>query len=90
MTFFTLVKIFFLGTILQIALVLILSLIGLHFAIYSPWFEIGEWLLPSKGPGSHAMGGVGGLLFCAVAFVVYSGLLGYALDRVMSGLRDNS
>jgi len=91
MTFFALVKIFFLGTILEIALVPILSLIGLHFAIYSPWFEIGELLLPSKGAGSHAMGGTGGLLFCAIGFVVYSGLLGYALDRfIMSGLSEKS
>jgi hypothetical protein len=91
MIFFTLIKILFLGAILQIALVLVLSLVGLGFAIYRPWFEIGEWLLPSRGPGGHAMGGIGGLLFCAIGFGVYAGLLGYALDRfVMSRLRDNS
>ena len=83
MMFFTLVKILFFGAILQIAFVLLLSLIGLHFAIYSPWFAIGEWLLPSKGAASHAMGGIGGLLFCAVGFAVYAGLLGYALNRYL-------
>jgi hypothetical protein len=90
MIFFTLIKILFLGAMLQIAFVLVLSLVGLQFAIYGPWFEIGEWLLPSRGPGSHAMGGVGGLLFCAIAFAVYAGLLGYALDRfIMSRLRES-
>lgn len=38
----------------------------------------------------HEWGGVGGFLFCAIAFAVYAGLLGYALDRfIMSRLRES-
>ena len=89
MKFFAIVKILFLGAILQIALVFVLGLVGSAFAIYSPWFELGEWLLPSRGPGSHAMGGVGGLFFSAIGFVLYTVLFGYVLDSFLTSRRSN-
>ncbi|HUR97284.1 MAG TPA: hypothetical protein VMZ26_04370 [Pyrinomonadaceae bacterium] len=75
----------FLGFLVQLMLVLVLSAIGLKDLAtlpYMPWFWLGELLLPSTGPASHAMGGVGGMFFMLVSFVVYSFLLGLLIRKI--------
>jgi hypothetical protein len=71
-----------LGFLLQVMLVLVFGTIGFDGvlkALYGPWFEIGEYLLPSRGPGSHAMGGIGGMIFILIGVFVYSSLLGVVI-----------
>ena len=93
MKIFTIIKILTLGVVAQIVLVGSLGLITNDdrvFAGYMPWFWIGEWLLPSTGPGGHAMV-LRGLLGAAFGFLVYAVLIGYALHRlIMSRVGDRS
>lgn len=73
-----------LGFLLQIMLVLIVGTIGSReagWAFYEPWFALGEFLFPSRGPGSHAMGGIGGMIFILIGAFVYSSVLGVLIFK---------
>jgi hypothetical protein len=83
-------KIFVLGTVGQIVIWSLLTLIGsprLGGQMYWLWVDGADWLFP-PGPGSHAFPG-GAMLGLLVGFLTYALVIGFAINYlIMRQLRN--